>query len=283
MQSASLRSTSPRVFRLRACGDQPVAAVALHCGHKVRPEVAPLLAVDEAQRLREEDPYTDAWTEIGSVQAVACRSRFEFDLNRPRDHAVYLRPQDAWGIRVWRVPPPAEVVRRSLDDYDSFYRAMEQVFDELVRRHGCFVVFDLHSYNHRRAGPHAAAAPPVENPEINVGTRSMPYHRWRGIVERLISGLRTFDFPGGPLDVRENVNFGGGYFPQWVHRRYRNSGCALAVEVKKFFMDEWTGALDVARLRAIGRALASTVPEVLAELTTPCLQTIKPVSTSSRS
>jgi hypothetical protein len=40
----------------------------------------------------------------------------------------------------------------------------------------------------------------------------------------------------------------------------------LAIEVKKFFMDEWTGELDAAQHTAIGRALAETVPGVLEEL-----------------
>jgi hypothetical protein len=40
----------------------------------------------------------------------------------------------------------------------------------------------------------------------------------------------------------------------------------LSVEVKKFFMNEWTGEVDRELLEAVGEALSSTVPGVLEEL-----------------
>jgi hypothetical protein len=40
----------------------------------------------------------------------------------------------------------------------------------------------------------------------------------------------------------------------------------LAVEVKKFFMDEWSNELDLTQLDAIRCALQSTVPGVLETL-----------------
>jgi N-formylglutamate deformylase len=91
----------PAVWRLHE-GHGPVVAVALHHGHDLRPEVAKLIALDEAERLREEDPYTGGWTDIADTGVVVERSRFEVDMNRPRDLAVYLEPERAWGLRVWR-------------------------------------------------------------------------------------------------------------------------------------------------------------------------------------
>jgi hypothetical protein len=55
-------------------------------------------------------------------------------------------------------------------------------------------------------------------------------------------------------------------FPRFVHEHFPRTGCALAIEFKKFFMDEWTGALNAARHAAIKQALRSTVPGVLEEL-----------------
>ena len=46
------------------------------------------------------------------------------------------------------------------------------------------------------------------------------------------------------MDVRENVRFRGGELSRWVNERYRDRGCALAIEFKKMFMDEWTGTVD---------------------------------------
>jgi hypothetical protein len=267
MQTLPASAGRQQVFSLRVLDDGPLVAVAQHSGHDVRDEVAPLLAIDDAQRLREEDPFTETWTSVAPVRIVVHRSRFEVDMNRPREEAVYQRPEHAWGLSVWRAsPPPSEVVRRSLDQYDAFYAEVRQTLDELARLYGRVLVLDLHSYNHRRPGPHAPPEAAAENPDINVGTETMPRGRWRRVVERFIHDLRQFDLPTGPLDVRENVKFGGGHFPEWVHENYPACGCALAVEVKKFFMDEWTGIPDRRKLRDIGRAIASTVPGLLQEL-----------------
>jgi hypothetical protein len=90
--------------------------------------------------------------------------------------------------------------------------------------------------------------------------------RWAPVVDRFINDLRSVEFPGGALDVRENIKFKGGQFSRWIHKKYPQSGCSLAVEFKKFFMDEWTGAPDRSMVDAIGEALKSTVPGLLEEL-----------------
>ena len=245
--------------------DGPVVAVALHDGHDVRPDVAALFAIAENDRLREEDPFTANWTAVGDTQIVVRRSRFEFDLNRPREKAVYLKPEDAWGLTVWQTQPSPEIIARSLAEYDAFYATVEQVFADLERRFGRFVVFDLHTYNHRRLGPLALPAGPIYNPEVNLGTGTL-HRRWAPVVERFLSDLRDFDFLGRQLDVRENVRFRGGHFSHWTHQKFPHSACVLAVEVKKFFMDEWSNELDLTQLEAIRSALQSTVPNVLETL-----------------
>lgn len=52
----------------------------------------------------------------------------------------------------------------------------------------------------------------------------------------------------------------GGYFSYWVHQTFPRSACVLSVEVKKFFMDEWSNAVDLPQLEALRGALQSTVP-----------------------
>ena len=66
--------------------------------------------------------------------------------------------------------------------------------------------------------------------------------------------------------VRENVKFQGGRFSQWVHETFPASGCAVAIDFKEFFMDEWTDHADHVLVGAVGDALRSTVPGVLEEL-----------------
>ncbi len=246
-------------------GDGPIMATANHDGHELRQEVAALTALSEEQRLREEDPYTGEWTHIAPTRIVARRSRFEVDLNRPRKTAVYRRPEDAWGLALWKAALPEDVVIRSLAEHDAFYDELERIFSDKARL-GCFVVLDLHSYNHRRDGPDAPPADPSGNPEVNIGTGTMDRARWGRLVNRFIAELSGFDFLGRHLDVRENVKFVGRQLPHWVHTRFPTKGCAIAIEVKKFFMDEWTGELYSPEHEALKNAFAATLPGLLEEL-----------------
>jgi N-formylglutamate amidohydrolase len=241
-------------------------ACAVHNGHEVRPDVAACLGLDSNQRLYEEDPYTGDWTSIASTRIIARRSRFELDLNRPREKAVYIVPADAWGLNVWTCSPPQEMVDRSLAVYDDFYAHLRLLLERLVARHGRVVVFDLHSYNHIRGGRGGVAADLAVNPEINLGTGSMPRARWTPIVERWLHEMRDFDFLGRRLDVRENVKFFGGHLPGWIHQHFPETVCALAIEVKKFFMNEWTGELDRTTHEAIHAALQHAAKGVVDEL-----------------
>jgi N-formylglutamate amidohydrolase len=247
-------------------GDLPLVAAAIHNGHAVRDEVAARLALSDAERLREEDPFTDRFASVAETRIVGLRSRFEVDLNRPRDRAVYQKPEDAWGLHVWATPPPEDLVARSLAAYDAFYEEVECVLRRMEARYGRFVVFDIHAYNHRRDGPEALPADPDQNPEVNVGTGTMQRERWAPVADRFISDLRAAEVQGRLLDVHENVKFQGGYFPEWIHTTFPETGCALAIELKKTFMDEWTGEPDEAAIDALRKALASTIPGVLGAL-----------------
>jgi len=244
-------------------GKGPLVATAIHNGHTIRDELRALSALAESDRLREEDPFTDEWTTVADTRVVVHQSRFEVDLNRPREKAVYLRPEDAWGLNLWKEPLGPEMVDLSLSLHDSFYAELKQLLKKKEKSHKRFVLFDLHSYNHRRAGPEAPPAAQEENPEVNVGTGNLDRERWGPVVESFLSTLRGFDFGGRHLDVRENVKFKGGYLSKWVQENFPRSGCALAIEFKKFFMDEWTGEPARETVEMIRQALASTVSPIL--------------------
>jgi N-formylglutamate amidohydrolase len=247
-------------------GDSPLIATAIHDGHDLRPEIAECLKLSERDRLREEDPYTSIWVDVADTRIVALRSRFEVDLNRPRDKAVYLEPEDSWGLEIWKRKPSDEMVKRLLDEYDSYYSMIKKLFTETQVKFGKFVVFDLHSYNHMRNGPDAPPESPSENPEVNIGTATLDRSKWAPVIDRFINDLRSFDFVGRSLDVRENVKFKGGYQVQWLHENFPETGCGLAIEFKKFWMDEWTGQKDRELAAALHAALSSTVPGVLEEV-----------------
>ncbi|QDU82356.1 N-formylglutamate amidohydrolase [Polystyrenella longa] len=243
-------------------GSSPIIAAAVHNGHDTRVDVDEHLAMDEKEQRREEDPVTGEWTQIAKTQIVGLRSRFEVDLNRPRDKAVYKKPEDAWGIEVWDEPPDQELIEKSLKEYDDFYASIRELLDEMLEQYPRVVVLDLHTYNQFREGPEGQAADPTLNPEVNIGTGTMDRIYWAPVVDRFISDLKTYDFHGRHLDVRENVKFQGGYFGQWIHEHYPERVCSIAIEFKKFFMDEWEGEPDAYEVECIYRALRSTLPGV---------------------
>jgi N-formylglutamate amidohydrolase len=228
--------------------DTRVLALALHAGHLVRDEVAGLLGVSDEERMREEDPHTAEMAPEGVTLVEVLRSRFEVDLNRPRFRAVYQGPPDAWGLDVWRETPSPDQLRASRLVHDVFYEEMDAVLSRTSQRFGRFVVLDLHSYNHRRDGAAAPPADPLGNPEVNLGTKRIDRDRWSPVVDAFTRHLVAAGF-----EVAENTKFGGGHFAQWVTDRFPGSGCPLAIEFKKTYMDEWTGTVDtqsVARIRA---------------------------------
>jgi N-formylglutamate amidohydrolase len=189
--------------------------------------------------------------------AVLHRSRFEVDMNRPRDGCVYRNPDEAWDLDVWTRPPDHALIETSRALYDAFYADLAGVVERTIYRHGACVVYDVHSYNHRREGPDGPTADPALNPEVNVGTEALPRSHWAGVVDTFLSSLAALGF-----DARENVRFRGGHLSWWVAERWPGSACALAIELKKTFMDEWTGAHEPHRVRALAAALAATAGPV---------------------
>lgn len=238
-----------------------VIATAIHDGHELRPEIAAVMALDDETRLREEDPHTSEVAARFGVHGLAHRSRFEVDLNRPRERAVYLDPDDAWGLNIWKTPLNDRQIAESLDLYDDFYAQLGAILDQLVAEFGGFVLYDIHSYNHRRSGPDSPPQPEEDNPTINLGTGSLP-ERWKPVAEEFIATMRGSNVGGVALDVRENVRFEGGHLSHWVHQNYGSTSCALAIEMKKVFMDEWTGEVDAGRLDQLSHAIAASVEPV---------------------
>jgi N-formylglutamate deformylase len=261
----SVNSIDSKLFTV-CIGEGPVLATALHSAHALRDELAKLIAVDEATRLREEDPYTDQLAGAAPSQVIFRRSRFEVDLNRARDEAVYARPEDAWGLQIWKHPLPQALIDRSLSEYDAFYRVLRAVLQNLEQEYGHFIVLDIHSHNHRRAGPNASPEPVALDPEVDVATGKMDRNRWAKVVDRLIAELQGFDFYGRHLDVRENVKFQGRHLAHWIHTNFPTSGCGLEIELKKFFMDEWSGQVDKVQLAGIRAALEYVIPQIINEL-----------------
>ncbi|WP_202330248.1 N-formylglutamate amidohydrolase [Mesorhizobium sp. L-8-3] len=252
---------SPEGWTIIELGDSPVVGTAIHSGTDVGRATRSLMRLADADRRREEDPFTEHLIADFPTQIVVHRSRFEVDLNRAREHAVYLSPEQSWGLEVWRQRPSEDMVKASLSFHDAYYGALKHVLAGIERRYGGFVLVDVHSYNHRRDGPKADPASPDLAPDINIGTFSMDRKRWAPVVDPFIDALSRRRLDGRNLDVRSNVAFQGrGEQTRFVHAGFPRTGCAIAVEFKKIFMDEWSGVPDWGAIGQLRAALASTVP-----------------------
>lgn len=250
-------------------GPGPVVATAIHDGHLLSAAALAEIALDEGERLREEDPFTGEALKDLPTYTIACRSRFEVDLNRARDTAIYRTPEQCWGLRVWRGEPSEAVCSEALGYHDAYYAHIASVLDDVARRHPKFVLLDVHSYNHRRNGAHSAPTPQADAPDINIGTFSMPRDDWAFLLDPLMEAMRDCDFAGRKLDVRENVAFQGrGEQTRFVHESYPGKGCAIALEFKKIYMDEWTGVPDRQALAAM-RGLLRRVADAATALLSP--------------
>ena len=226
------------------------------------------MALGEADRRREEDPFTGEAVRGVPQHVIAHRSRFEFDLNRDTDNAIYRTPEQSWGQKVWKTDVLDDaLVRASLDIHAQYYRMLASLLDGLGARYERFLVIDVHSYNHRRDGADRDPTPQEKAPDINIGTFSLPREQWAWLVDPLMEAMAAFDFNGRRLDVRENIAFQGkGEQTRFVHESYPGRGCAIALEFKKFFMDEWSGEpnqQEVAAMRKFIAHIAATAEGLL--------------------
>ena len=259
-------------------GGGPVLATAVHAGHAIRDELRPFLAISEADQRREEDPMTGIWSTVGDDAFRNYTSRFQCDLNRSRETAIYETPDDAWGLTVWDRQPPDAMKARSLAVWDRYYETMAGWIEGLIAEHGRVLVMDIHSYCHRRDGPDAAPAPQEDNPDIDLGVTTMDQDRFPGLLEAFEEALRGVPVLGaqgqrgeaGPMDVRRNVRYpDGGHWPEWVHATYGDRVATITLEVKKFYMDEWTGDAHLPVVEDVRMAMEAAAEAGRAALARP--------------
>jgi N-formylglutamate amidohydrolase len=244
----------------------PVLATAVHAGHQVRSELSGRFRADAALRRREEDPMTGIWSTTGDHAFRSYVSRFEVDLNRPREQAVYRSPEDAWGIEVWNDPPTDQEVEQSLRLWDDYYDMMAGWIEGMIEQHGRILLLDVHSYNHRRDGPFAHAAPQEDNPDIDLGVTTLDPKKFGDLLDAFHEELARHRAHTRKLDVRRNVRYDdGGHWPEWVFARYGEDVASITLEYKKFYMDEWTGEAYLPVVEDLRFGLAEAVSRVKRE------------------
>lgn len=243
----------------------PVLATAIHDGHYMREELREISALSTAERTREEDPYTAYLAEVSENRAHCAISRFEVDLNRRRDAAIYRIPEHAWGMNIWKKQPTNEMMESSLKFYDAFYLSLGKHLQRMIAAYGQVVVLDLHTYNHRRKGPYEAFADPKKNPEINIGNinNSTAFRPLLSDFNEFLTNQKILD---SYADLGENVKFTGGGMSEWIFQNFPNNVCCISMEFKKTFMDEWTGVANVKHLNSIRELLEKSIHFLTAEL-----------------
>jgi len=218
----------------------PLLTTAIHNGHHFPLELVGFFGVDEKDRLREEDPYTSEFASLFPNYVVNYTSRFVVDLNRSLEKAVYLKPEDCWGLNPWLKPLPEEYLNKLYEDYDAWYSLLRYQIERMLKTHPFLIILDLHSYNYLRNGPETE--PEQNTPDIIIG-RSNLKSDYYPLIDSLREIMGNNTLQNRKLDCQLDVKFTGGNLSQWLNAHYPDKLICLAIEFKKIFMDERTGEL----------------------------------------
>ncbi len=238
-------------FSLKIDRYEPALCAAIHNGGNMRKTLVDSCLLSQSERCYEEDPFTDHFIEQQAITLIGHDSRYEYDLNRNHDECVYIT---AWGKEIWKVPLPEEEIARSKEKHAQFYRIVSAVAEALAKDFGQCLVYDIHSYNHRR---HERKDTPV----FNLGTTSVKSKKWRPSIDTWLTAMKSMRVEGVEITAAENdVFFGKGNLAAHCHGLYDNV-LVLATEVKKIFMNELTGEADAIVLPSLRQAFNHAVSE----------------------
>ncbi len=224
---------------------------AVHDGHQFRKELWEYCLHSEYDRWYEEDPATRQMVQSHPIVIAGCDSRFEYDLNRSPEIAVY---EDAWGKKLWKTPLPAEVKRRSLEKHHNFYKVVQALISKIESKHGAAIVYDMHSYNWRRWDR--------EVPIINLGTKNIDHTKYDAFAQSWCTALSNIKLPHiEKTSAAINDTFqGNGYFLKYITSNFKNT-LVLATEFSKIYCDELNYVLYPEVVHAIETQLKTILPD----------------------
>lgn len=259
------RASARDAASLDRAAPTPVLGTAPHWSHRIRDDLRPKVVIDDEDRLYDEDPFTERFLGRVAHTIVPNQSRYEVDMNRPPNVAIYSTPDLAWGKQVYSDDLDAYDREHTMEKWYEFHSLVDRAVLDAIDRFGYAVLFDIHSYNYQRdaqADWHEDA-----NPEINLGTAHLRLDdEGRRIVDWTLERLGEITAQGEDLRVEENAVFYGGYINRRLSRTFGPRCVTLSVEFKKFFMDELTGEPDKAVLDDVVGQFGDLVAELGAEL-----------------
>ena len=201
---------------------------AVHDGHQFRKELWDNCMHTAYERWYEDDPATKAMVASQPIVLAGIDSRFEYDLNRAPEVAIY---DDAWGKELWKKPLSENMRIKSLAKHKAFYSVVEMLIKKLESLHKTCVVYDMHSYNWRRWSR--------EVPTWNLGAKNIDNVRFGTSVESWRQSLSEIELPNDIKSTADinNTFFGNGYFLKFITSNFENT-LVLATEIAKVYCNE---------------------------------------------
>lgn len=253
------------------------AATAIHAGSRVRPAILQIMEVSEKGRYQEEDPLTEQFTQEFPLQIVARDSRFEYDINRERERAIYATIKESWGIKVWKRDLTPQEMEITLAKHDEFHKLLDIVTNHLLKQNNFGVIFDCHSYNYQRDGRRPWYQD--KKPDINLGTATVNRSIFGDVIDDLVQRLSEIKIDGHFLSIAENDIFKGGYVSRELCREHHDRLLVYAIEFKKIFMDEWSGEIFENNLQELIKQFSQAAKE---NMDHPALREPNPIGNYTR-
>ncbi|MGW9686360.1 N-formylglutamate amidohydrolase [Flagellimonas sp. 2504JD1-5] len=233
----------------------PFICGAVHDGHQFRKSLWDNCLHTEYERWYEEDPCTKQMVQGFPIVIAGCDSRFEYDLNRPPETAIF---DTAWGKQLWKEPLSEKEKQHSLAKHGNFYKVVHALIAKLESKFQNVVVFDMHSYNWKRWDR--------EVPVWNLGTTNIDNGRYGDLVESWRGRLEDIQFSNGIVSSAKinDTFFGNGYFLKYITQNFRNT-LVLATEISKIYCDELTGIIFPEVVKTVENQLKKLIPEMVQE------------------
>jgi len=220
---------------------------AVHDGHQFRKELWDNCLHSAYDRWYEEDPETKNMVLSHPILIAGCDSRFEYDLNRPPDEAVF---ETAWGKPLWRAPLPKDQRLRSVQKHSNFYKVVHALVHKIESLFEICVVYDMHSYNWQRWDR--------EVPTWNLGTSNVDNSRFGKTIELWRDSLSEMKLPNDLRSTADinNTFYGNGYFLKFITNNFKNT-LVLATEIAKVYCDEYNQIIYPEVVAAVEQQLQS--------------------------
>ncbi len=229
----------------------PYACAAIHDGHQFRKELWGNCIHTAYERWYEEDPETKNMIKSHPIVIAGCDSRFEYDLNRDPQNAVF---DTAWGKQLWHEPLSEKMKDKSLRKHTNFYKIVHTLVSKLESKFGFCTVYDMHSYNWKRWDR--------EVPTWNLGTSNVDHNRFGNVIESWRQSLSEIKFLNDIKSTSKiNDTFqGNGYFLKYITNNFKNV-LVLATEIAKVYCDEYEQIIYPEVVKTVEKELMTRIPQ----------------------